>query len=54
MKLRRYAVMTCSRNELMGFASLYPSYTATPQLAAYYFASAKAPRIRAQERMPLW
>src|SRR4249919_2834664 len=25
MKLRRYAVMTCLRDELMGFASLYPS-----------------------------
>jgi hypothetical protein len=53
MKLRRYAVMTCLRDELMGFASLYPSYTAIPQLAPYFAASANAPRIRAQERMPL-
>jgi hypothetical protein len=50
MKLRRYAVMAFSLDEMMGFASLYPSYEAT---RSHYFASANAPKIRAQERMPL-
>jgi hypothetical protein len=35
------------RGKMMGFALLYPSYD------ALYFASANAPKIRAQERMPL-
>ena len=38
MKLRRYAVITCSHDELMGFASLYPSYetkNATRNWAAF-------------------
>ena len=37
---------TCPCDKMIGFASLYPSY-------ALYFASANAPKIRAQERMPL-
>jgi hypothetical protein len=45
--------MACSSDELMGFAALYPSYGA-PLEFARYFASANAPKIRAQERMPLW
>ena len=41
----RHATYCCGK--MMGFASLYPSY-------APYFASANAPKIRAQDRMPLW
>jgi hypothetical protein len=37
---------------MMGFAALYPSYGSYP-IRIYLGASASAPKIRAQERMPL-
>jgi hypothetical protein len=41
--------MIYSHDEVMGFAALYPSY-----YCCYFACSASAPKIRAQERMPLW